>query len=61
MFPINLEKLRREAKFWGKKKVVWSPLTRLKVRLNFATIYSRLRDPLAQPLKKREEEEEEEN
>ena len=41
--------------FLGKRdKLVLSPLTRLKVRWNFVTIYSRLRDSLAKPLKKRE-------
>ena len=39
-------------KFGKKINLYCPPLTGLKVRWNFTTIYSQLRDPFAQPLKK---------
>ena len=51
-FPLHLEKEENEAKFWGRDKLVLSPTYRIDDLLEFVTVYSRLRDPLAQPLKK---------
>ena len=51
-FSFNPEKVEKEATFLGEKdKLVYivHPLTGLKIRWSFATIYSRVREPLAQP------------
>ena len=45
--------------FEEKYKLVLSPEYRIEDLLDFATIYSRLRDSLDQPLKNKEEEKEE--
>ena len=46
VFSSPPEKGGKENNFWGKDKFVLFPYTGLKIRLNFATIFSRLRDSL---------------
>ena len=52
---LDLKKMEKEAKFWEIKINLYSsPHTGLRIRWNFATVSSRLRDPVAQPLKNEE-------
>ena len=61
-FPFHLEKVEKETKCWRKNiNMYCPPITGLKTSWNFTTIYSLLRDSLAQSFKKREEKTKKEN
>ena len=55
-FPLHPEAVEKEATSLKSERILyWLPATELRIRWNFATIFSHLRDPLAELLINAEE------